>query len=310
MEFKEFPKSCYVMLHIGTGPSQIQESTGSQLIVNDGERFQLRDDIWIERLDESTAKNIQQACEPAHYKINKDIYDRHLYAFVMQVPDRQETRHDGVDILHSVVALSRLVNPTSTGDRFCAQVMHFGLKDSAVFAIQYVGACPDVTLGSNSQDWLSGEDGETLRGLMPWAAKDKLMNDRIHRAFWNHEYAMRSYYIDVRWMFVVAGLEALINVDKRNNAKQFCVRVAQLAEYLRINVTPKELQSAYDMRSKLVHAQSFLYGLDGILPRAEHDPLYEKLELILRDTVRTGLLDQIFGMSFKDDASVSARWKL
>ena len=188
--------------------------------------------------------------------------------------------------------------------------MHFGLKDSAVYAIQYVGASPDITLGPNNRDWLSREDGDSLRRLMPWAAKDKVMHTRIHRAFWNHEYAMRSYYIDIRWMFVVAGLEALINVDKRNNAKQFCVRVGQIAEYLKINMTPKELQSAYDMRSKLVHAQSFLYGLEGILPRAEHDPLYEKLELVLRDTVRIGLQDQAFGDSFKDDASVSARWKL
>jgi hypothetical protein len=86
--------------------------------------------------------------------------------------------------------------------------------------------------------------------------------------------------------------------------------VGQLAEYHKVNGTADELQSAYDMRSKLVHAQSFLYGLEGILPRAKHDPLYEKLELILRDTVRTGLLDEAYGMSFKDDASVCARWKL
>ena len=66
------------------GPSQAQEPTEPTLIVNEGERFQLRDDIWIEKRDEATAKDIQQACEPAHYKINKDIWDRHLYAFVMQ----------------------------------------------------------------------------------------------------------------------------------------------------------------------------------------------------------------------------------
>lgn len=114
---EEFPKGCYVILHIGMGPFQVQEAEGSPLIVRDGERFQLSDDTWVERLDESTAKNIQQACEPAHYKINKDIWDRHLYAFVMKVPVSRQTRYDGLDILHAVVSLSRLVNPTSTGER-------------------------------------------------------------------------------------------------------------------------------------------------------------------------------------------------
>jgi hypothetical protein len=55
-EGKQFPKGCYVILHIGLGPSQAQTDSGQNLIVRDGERFGLRDDIWIERLDESAAK--------------------------------------------------------------------------------------------------------------------------------------------------------------------------------------------------------------------------------------------------------------
>jgi hypothetical protein len=310
MELIEFPKGCYVMLHVGAGPSWPQQAAGPELIVRDGERFQLTDDIWIERLDEATAKNIQQACEPPHYKINKEIWDRHLYAFVMRVPDLQQTRYEGLDILHSVVSLSRLVNPTSTGDRYCAQVMHFGLPDSAIYAIQYVGASSDITLGPGNRDWLSKQDGEILRRLILWASKDKMMHDRVHRAYWNHELAMRSYYIDVRWTFIVAGLEALINVGKGNNTHQFCVRVQKLANYFSIPATRDDLQAAYEMRSKLVHAQSFLYGLDGILPRAKHDPLYETLELILRSTVSRALLDEGFGLFFRDDDSFAANWKL
>jgi len=36
------------------------------------------------------------------------------------------------------------------------------------------------------------------------------MHDRVHRAYLKHEYAMRWFYLDVRWMFVVSGLEGLI----------------------------------------------------------------------------------------------------
>jgi hypothetical protein len=309
ISFTGFPKSCYVILHIGLGPSRAQETSGHGLIVQDGKRFYLRDNIWIERLDEATAKNIQQACEPAHYKINKDIWDRHLYAFVMDVPDRQQTRYEGLEILHSAISLSRLVNPTSTGDRYCAQVMHFGLKDSAVYAIEYRGASMDVTLGLNSRDWLTQQDGEELRKLMSWTSKDKAMLPRIHRAYWNHEYAMRSYHIDIRWMFVVEGLDALINTGC-NNEHHFVTRVKKIADVLNVSVTQDQLRSAYEIRSKLVHTEKFLYGLDEILPHTEHDPLYEKLELILRGTVRKALLDDHFGMSFADEVSVGQRWKV
>lgn len=307
-DFVVLPRGCYVMLHIGLGPSQLQEMSSAPLIVRDSDRFDLGDDIWIERLDEETAKHVQTACEPSHYKIDSVGHDRHLYAFVMRVPERQQTRFDGLDVLHAVVSLSRLVHPTSIGDRYCAQIMHYGLEGSAVYAIQYRGASPDVFLSSGQRDWFTLEDGETLRKLMPWNAKDKLMHARIHRAFWNHEYAMRSPYLDVRWMFVVAGLEALINIGSGVTV-QFKKRVPQLAAHFNIVLTVDELDKAYKLRSKLVHAESFLHGLGNILPTNEHDPLYDKLETVLRLTVKQALLDDSFGEFFRDDTAVRARWK-
>ena len=46
------PKDCYVALRIGTGPSH---SAAPQLVVTGSERFELSDDVWIERLDEQLA---------------------------------------------------------------------------------------------------------------------------------------------------------------------------------------------------------------------------------------------------------------
>jgi hypothetical protein len=307
-ELSVLPRACYVILHIGLGPSQLQEPYGSPLIVKDGDRFELSDDIWLERMEEKTAKHVQTACDPPHYRIDGVDHDRHLYAFVMRVPERQQTRFDGLDLLHAVVALSRLVHPTSVGDRYCAQILHYGLEDSAVYAVQYRGASLDVFLSSNQRDWLTVEDGETLRRLMPWRAKDKLMHPRIHRAFWNHEYAMRSSYLDVRWMFVVAGLEALINIGSGVTV-QFKKRVYQLAAHFNIVLTVDELEKAYKLRSKLVHAESFLHGLGNIVPTNEHNPLYEKLETVLRLTVKQALLDDNFANFFRDDVAVRARWK-
>ncbi len=52
----EFPKACYVILHISLGPTESQEASSDHLVARDDERFQLRDDIWIERLDEGLLK--------------------------------------------------------------------------------------------------------------------------------------------------------------------------------------------------------------------------------------------------------------
>jgi hypothetical protein len=77
------PEACYVMLHIGTGPSNLEVGSVPPLVVQrNRRRFELREDIWIEKLDRRLASDIQRACEPAHHNIKSDEQDRHLYAFV------------------------------------------------------------------------------------------------------------------------------------------------------------------------------------------------------------------------------------
>jgi hypothetical protein len=305
---KVMPESCYVILHIAPGHGQVV--THSPLLVqNDGDRFGLRDDIWVERLDERLAKNIQQACEPPHYNISGKPRDRHLYAFVRRVPKVEKTNNEGMSDLFTTVAISRLINPTSTGERYCAKVFHFGLDDSAIQAIQFRGISPDIFLPRNPRDWLSVEDGEHLRKLMPWVSQ-KPMHGRVHRAYWYHEYAMRSYYLDARWTLVVSGLEALVNVEVQNVRQQFRVRVKQIAEELQIKISTAELNKAYTLRSKLVHGETFLFGLQTELPNDQQGELYEKLELVLRKTVRRCLEDEQFSDSFRDDRAVTKRWKV
>lgn len=255
------PQGCYVVLHIGTGPSRIEEKNRPQLIVTDDSiRFELSDDIWIERLDEQFAKHIQKACEPPHYNISDVGHDRHLYAFVRRAPEVEKSNHEGIAEVYAAITLSRLVHPTSIGDRYCAKVFHFGLPDSAIQALTLRGRGNDVFLANNWRDWLSVSDGEELRKLMVWVPRSKPMHTRVHRAYWNHEYAMRTYDLDARWTLVLSGLEALINVGERDCARQFRGRVQQLAQECQIDLTEDELRSAYKLRSKLVHAAGFLVG--------------------------------------------------
>jgi hypothetical protein len=304
------PKPCYAILHIGAGPTHFQEANGPALIVKDGERFSLSDDIWIERLDESLAKKVQKACEPPHYNIGTQEYDRHLYAFVQRVADVEHRPYEGLETLHAVLALSRLIHPTSVGDRYCAKIFHYGLPDSSIYAVQYRGISPDIFLGAKQRDWLSAEDGKTLRGLMPWLSKEKPMHHRVHRAYWYHEYVMRSSMLDIRLPLVATGLEALINTSEHSSGTQFHVRVAQLAAASGIAFSETEAKKAWKLRSKLAHAEAFLYGLGTVLPANEHNDLYEKLEAILRSTVLRCLLSESFGDRFRDKDAVDAHWPL
>jgi hypothetical protein len=257
-----------VLLHIGTGPSAIEEGAGTSVVVTGTNRFILTEDLWIERLDEETAKNIQRACELPHYRIDNFLYDRHLYAFVRRASGNETD--PGAEELFAVAALSRLIHPTTIGGRYCAKVFHFGMKDSPIQAVVFGGLSPDAVLSSKQRDWLSVEDGDNLRRLMPWLRKDKPMHQRIHGAYWNHEYAMRSLYLDSRWLLVVSGLETLINIRDSENKRQFWGRVRQLAMEFSVDLGDRDLARAYKLRSKLAHGQGFLQGLGTILPRSEH----------------------------------------
>jgi hypothetical protein len=134
------------------------------------------------------------------------------------------------------------------------------------------------------------------------------MHRRVHRAFWNHEQAMRTYYLDLRWNLVVSGLEALITVEDKNVTQQFIRRVGKLATDFGLALSEGELRKAYKLRSELAHAQGFLHDLHTVLPPNEHKPLYDKLESLLRATLKRSLLDEAFGRHFSDKAAVRKRW--
>lgn len=234
-------------------------------------------------------------------------HDRHLYAFVRKIPAHEPRRYDGFNDLYTIIALSRLIRPTSTGGRYCAKVFSQPEADPPIQAIPFAGS-PDVFLGDTSRDWLSPDDGFELRKLMPWVSAGKPMHARVQHAYWNHEQAMQTYYLDLRWNLVVSGLEALITVDDRFVRAQFVRRVGKLGNEFGIVLSEDELQDAYTLRSGLAHAQGFLYSLHDVLPPNEHKPLYDRLESLLRAIVKKALLDEPWGQNFADKTAVRNRW--
>lgn len=301
------PEAVYVVLHMSNGPGRAEVEAGARVIVEAGQTpFRITDDIWMERLDKELGHKIEVACSPAHYNISDAGYDRHLYAFVRRVPSGEKSKYEGMSELAGLIALSRLVNPTSTGDRYCARMFRYGDPDSPIEAVRFFGVSPDVSLIDGRRDWLSAGDGETLLKLVPWLTVK--MHNRVHHAYWNHEAALRSYYLDVKWTFVISAFEALINTQKDFVSLQFRERVKQLADHFRIPMTMDELKKAYELRSGVVHAQKFLFEQETVLPKDEHVPLYARLETLLRRTLLECLLDAKFGDSFRNEASVDSRW--
>ena len=307
------PGGRYVVLHIRPGPPYPDPSTPPQIAAD--ARFNLSDNIWIERLDTEFAKLIQRACEPPNHNVYNDVWDRHLYAFVREVPEKETVRlpgtvsgDEGIIPLLKTIAFSRLVHPTSTGDRYCAHILPCAGTDVMIQALQLRGVCPDVFPGDVSRDWLSSEDGIELRRLMPWAYRPKWVPERVNRAFWNHEQAMRTYYLDMRWTLIVSAFEALVNVDRKDVKAQFKRRVGKLATEFRVPLSETELDDAYAVRSKLAHGQGFLFDLHAVLPPDKHRPLYDKLETLLRAILKRCFLDDAFGRNFADEAAVNANW--
>ncbi len=204
----------------------------------------------------------------------------------------------------AVMALSRLVHPTTIGNRYCAKIYPAPETDPVIQALTISGTNPDVTFGDTSHDWLSPSHGEELRKLMQWVPESRPMLKRVHRAFWKHEEAARTYFLDSRFPVVVAGLEALVTVEKYKNGRRFVRRAEKLANEFGISLSQGELEQACELRSELAHAQSFLYDLHHILPADKQPPLYNKLESLLRAAVRKCLLDPQFASRFENDQSV------
>src|SRR5258708_7677705 len=147
-----FANGHYVALHIARGPTS---PDAALKVVGRSGRFDLTEDIWIERLDSDFAKEIIRACEPAHKGIHRPAYDAHLYAWVKRAYSTDSSTHEAFRLLWAAIGLSRLVKPTTTGLRYCARVFELSASTRVIEASRFVGISPDVLLAPGTDDWLS-----------------------------------------------------------------------------------------------------------------------------------------------------------
>jgi hypothetical protein len=271
------------------------------------DRFQLSEDFWIEHLEPTMARAIVDACSPSNFAVPVFQQQDHTYAFV------KRTRIPGVfndfgglDELAAVIAMSRLIHFTSTGLRYAARVSLVNDQVKQILAFQPRGVSVDIfTSKSSGRNWLTVADAARLKALMPLILTRRPLPKRVHNAHWHHEYAMRTYYVDHRWVFVVTGLEALTNTSPYQGQKKFVSRVRRLANLAGIAFTEAELGRGYGLRSGLVHGQQFLSEQTSRLTD-EDSGLYDRLEETLRRTILHAFEDDTFAINFQNEASINS----
>ena len=292
-----------VILHFTDDIAAKQELAWESPPIRD--RCILSDDIWIEQLDSGLAAMIVEACSPTNFQVPVMGQQGHLYAFVRRTTlPGLFSDFGGMEELASVVALSRLVQPTTTGVRYAARVSLVNGVAKQILAYQPRGISPDVFLSKNNRrDWLTEADAKRIVPLMALILKRPALPARVHNAYWHHEYALRTYYVDHRWVFVSTGLDALVNTSRYQAGKKFVSKVKRLADGEGVVFTEDELERAYELRSGLVHGQQFLSDQSNRLSDAEY-ALYDKLEETLRRILIHSFEDGSFAACFRDPQSI------
>ncbi len=273
------------------------------------ERVDLSEQLWIGPLDDNLSKSVIDACDKRYLGPIPHVREsHHLYSYVREL-SRSDCMWNWDDdhLLEATVAISRLVHPTSAGLLCAARIVfdESGGIDQIYPAVRN-GISTEVFLSPQRiRDWLTLEDAYVLKELAP--RHPLSLPERVHNAYWHHEYAARTYYINHRWSFICTGLEALTHTDKWHSTRQFAKRVPALAAELGIALSEDQAADIYDARSRLAHGLSLLAKGPGS-PSASQVEAYDLIEDILRLAVLRSMRDPTFANIFRDDDSIRTRW--
>jgi hypothetical protein len=254
------------------------------------------------------AKAIMDTCEPKTLGITAPARQfAHMYSYVRELhPQTSVIGWDEDHRLSRLVAISRLVHPTSVGFRYAARVSQNG-DSLRIVPAEIHGLALDTFLSpSHKRDWLTKEEAELAVEV---DAKSEPLSQssfprRVSRALWYYDYAQKTYYADLRWTLIATALEALIHTGKRGSTKHFTHRVPALAADVgALALTTGECDAAYDYRSRLSHGDGFLSDM----PTADIK-LYDNLEETLRLTILKAFREPIFAAIFIDDSQIAGRW--
>ncbi len=270
--------------------------------------FKLCNNIYIDTLSRELYDRIFEACEPPGYGYSPDcrVYRQQLYSFVhYNPPSVNNFQWDSDQRLQRCIALSRIIHPTSISFKYAARVIK-NQDDSLHKIIPGLVSGPGAHafVVDTDSNYLTKSNAEDLKKLIE-TCENKPLKDPITRAMWYLEYAFRCFEVDVRWNLVAIGLEALIHTDRHSSTKQFVQRVPKLSKDVGAGtIEEADAEEMYDLRSSLAHGQ----GLGDLTPNRK--TLYEKMETILRLTIRKSILEQSFNYFLSDKDEIRNKWPI
>jgi len=272
------------------------------------ERFELSADLWIGRIDPNSATIVLDLGEPNYHGTPKPVTQfAQLYGFVRETQGPGIAyRWDEDSRLQLCVAVSRLVRPSSVSLRYAARIRYnsdASICDISPGNLRGVGI--DTYLATiPKRDWLTEGDANRLRQCLETLDSNPLP-DRASRALWYHEYAVRTYYVEIRWVLVATALEAIVHVDRDRSTQQFKCRVSQLANELGVTgLDISEAQRAYEHRCSLAHGQKL-----GQISEPDRK-LYEAMESTLRLAILRAIEDEQFAALLTNEHEIRKRWPL
>ncbi len=267
-------------------------------------RYDLAPDLWVEKLPSKVFWEIYDHCEPEGKwrgaKPGKQFAQ--LYTFVREVSNAtaMDLNWDRDNRLHTCIALSRVVHPTTINYSAVARVTYG--DDGSLLEIvpgPVKGHHSEAFLSvSETRDWLVVDELKELSVLLDrynWPA----LPERVRRALWTYDYAASDYFIDTRWTLLSSAIEALVHTRQRGSTAQFVDGLIKLASDVGVQaVTADEANRIYDLRSSLAHGQ----GLPQV--SGEEERLYVLMETILRLALKQAILDPAYAEQFRSDRTI------
>lgn len=283
--------------------------------------FDLDHGVRICRLPGDERDLVFASCSPrGHYFVpvrqfgQRFAYERELDPAAWE---RRRSHWDSSEVLHTVLALSRLVRDNAHGTEFGACVVDHADGEQQVIPADASDAQRAYRLGTD-RDWLDDTDAASLRDLLTaYYANEDGRPDRVGRALYVAEAVSRTGVLETALPLLVTGLETVTNTSRQQVRRQFSERVPQIAADVGVQgVTEQLCRELYDARSQASHGApiqllSPLEGEDDASPAgpsAEALAKVERLQAVLRATIRKAIEHPEFAATFESEESIRARW--
>ena len=250
---------------------------------------------------------IRKSCDPPgrqRFDLAIDLRGAPLYAFQrVNAPREPHFTWDSDDRLQLCVALSRFVRPTSISLSYAVRVIgHLTTGLHEIIPGPVRGSGGEAWTATPEHDWLTLDDFRELRVLIAaFLPKPFAIGSRLQHAMWYHEYAARTYVVDVRLPFIATAVEALVTTSSGSPTRHFIKRLPQLAAQLGLQaISNADATEMYSLRSNLIHgAKHGGLGTDDL-------EFYRRMEDVVRLTLKRAVIDDEFRAIFDTAGAIDA----